>query len=95
MANDTTLEKKVAEKVLEPLEQEQSWSEDEKTFRIRLKKAPGWKLVSIVFSKRALRKLLSDPHRDIKLEYLRRDITRQARWRREYRYPHQLVVETA
>lgn len=91
---ETTLEKELAGKVLEPLEQEH-WSEDERTIRIRLKKEPGRKLSSVIFSKRALRKLFSDPNREVKVEYLRRDIARQARARREYRYPRQLALEIA
>jgi hypothetical protein len=92
-AIDTTQEMKVAEKVLEPLEHEH-WSEDDKFIRIRIRKGPGSRLASVIFSKLALRRLISDPDRDVKVEYLRRDIARQARWRREYRYPRQLVVET-
>jgi hypothetical protein len=90
---ETTQEMKVAEKVLEPLEHEH-WSEDDKFIRIRIRKGPGSRLASVIFSKLALRRLISDPNRDVKVEYLRRDIARQARWRREYRYPRQLVVET-
>jgi hypothetical protein len=92
MATETTLEMEVAEKLLEPIGQ-QTWTEDEKTIRFRIRN-PGWKLSSIIFSKRALRRLLSDPDREIKLEYLRRDIARQAKCRREYRYPRQLVLES-
>lgn len=93
MATETTLEMEVAEAVLEPLPQ-QTWTEDAETIRFRIRK-PGWKLSSVIFSKRALRKLLSDPNREVKLEYLRRDIARLARSRREYRYPHRLMLETA
>lgn len=93
MATETTLEMELAETLLQPL-LDQSWTEDAETIRFRIRK-PGWKLSSIIFSKRALRKLVSDPHREVKLEYLRRDIARQAGSRREYRYPHQLILEPA
>lgn len=93
-STETTLEKELADQVLAPLEHEQ-WCEDERTIRIRIKKEPGWKLSSFIFSKRALRKLFSDPNREVKLEYLRRDIARQARARREYRYPRQFALEIA
>ena len=91
---EMTLEKEIAGKVLEALEPEH-WMEDERFIRIRMKKIAGRKLCSVIFSKSALRKLFSDPDREIKLDYLRRDIARQARARREYRYPRQFAFDMA
>ena len=50
--------------------------------------APGLKLKSVVFRKESLRALQSDPAREVKLEYLARDIVRSARRRADYSYPH-------
>lgn len=61
-------------------------SDDSQTVRFRIRRA-GWKLATIVFSRRALRKLLSDPTREVKVEYLRRDILRSALRRACYSYP--------
>ena len=61
---------------------------DTVTFRVPPRE--GWRLHSVVFSRDALRKLLSDPARPVKIEYLRRDIARVATQREEYRYPHVL-----
>jgi len=60
--------------------------EDSHSVRFRVRQA-GWKLATIVFSKRALRKLLNDPTRDVKVEYLRRDILSSALRRVSYSYP--------
>ena len=60
--------------------------DDSHSVRFRVRQA-GWKLVTIVFSKRALRKLLNDPTREVKVEYLRRDILRSALSRVSYTYP--------
>ncbi len=63
-------------------------AEDDGTIRVRLRGTPGWKLSSIVFSREGLRRLHDDPNRDVKVEYLQKDIARAARSRKEYRYPH-------
>jgi hypothetical protein len=49
--------------------------------------APDLKLNSVVFRKESLRALQSDPAREVKLEYLARDIARSARRRTDYSYP--------
>ena len=46
------------------------------------------KLRSILLRRDALRRLLTDPARDVKIEYLKRDLVRAAMHRIEYRYPH-------
>lgn len=63
---------------------------DGETIRIRLQGANGWKLDRLVFSREGLRRLDADPDRNIKVEYLRRDILRSGPTRREYRYPRTL-----
>ena len=50
-------------------------------------RAYGMTLKTIVFSRESLRRLLDDPHREIKIEYLRRDLLAVAAKRGEFRYP--------
>lgn len=45
------------------------------------------KLRSILLRRDALRKLLTDPARSVKIEYLKRDLLRAAMHRLEFRYP--------
>ena len=45
------------------------------------------KLRTIVFSRASLRRLLDDPARDVKVEYLKRDLLASAGRLREFRYP--------
>ena len=52
----------------------------------------GWKLERVIFSRSALQKLLSDPQRRIKGEYLAHDIKRSAARRKSYVYPYRLRV---
>ncbi|HUF16744.1 MAG TPA: hypothetical protein VMS12_01730 [Thermoanaerobaculia bacterium] len=69
---------------------EESVSTDGETISFAVARRPGWKLVSIIFSRRALRSLVSDPEKATKLEYLRRDLVRATTLREEYRYPRSL-----
>jgi hypothetical protein len=46
------------------------------------------KLRSILLRRDALRRLLTDPARSVKIEYLKRDLLRAAFHRTEFRYPH-------
>ena len=50
-------------------------------------RAEGLKLRTIVFSRASLRRLLDDEARDVKTEYLQRDLLRSASRRSEFRYP--------
>ena len=50
-------------------------------------RAEGMKLQSIVLSRRSLRRLLNDPAREVKIEYLKRDLLQSVGARREFRYP--------
>lgn len=45
------------------------------------------KLRSILLRRDALRRLLTDPARSVKVEYLKRDLLRAAMHRLEFRYP--------
>ena len=45
------------------------------------------KLRSIVLSRASLRRLAKDPHREVKIEYLKRDLLDSAGRRVEFRYP--------
>src|SRR5688572_13486193 len=88
-----TIEYALAEQVVEALAPgvaAEAASEDGETIRFRLRGLPGWKLVSIVFSRAGLTRLSSDPDRGIKIEYLKKDIARAGKTRREYRYPRLL-----
>lgn len=66
-------------------------SEDKDVICYRVRRGFGWKLSKVVFSKASLRKLATDPQRDVKIEYLRRDIVNSASRRLEYRYPRTLA----
>ena len=46
------------------------------------------KLRTILLRRDALRRLLTDPARSVKIEYLKRDLLRAAFHRTEFRYPH-------
>ena len=60
--------------------------DDEETLRYSVS-AAGLKLRLVVFRKESLRTLQSDPAREVKLEYLGRDIARSAKRRAYYLYP--------
>ena len=67
------------------------YSEDKEFIRYRVRRGFGWKLAFVTFAKASLLKLARDPKRDIKIEYLRRDIVNTADRRLEYRYPRNLA----
>ncbi|HUR81117.1 MAG TPA: hypothetical protein VM733_10140 [Thermoanaerobaculia bacterium] len=50
-------------------------------------RAEGMKLKTIVFSRESLQRLAEDPQRDVKVEYLKRDLMAAAAARGEFRYP--------
>ena len=54
-------------------------------------RSEGMKLRTIVMSRASLRKLIEDPNRDVKVEYLQRDLLQAAAFRSEYRYPRPVV----
>lgn len=61
-------------------------SPEKQTIRYSLR-AEGVKLQTIVLSRRSLRKLIGDPLRAVKIEYLQRDLLESATRRNEFRYP--------
>lgn len=52
----------------------------------------GIKLKTIILSRRSLRKLIDDPARDVKIEYLQRDLLQNAPHRAEFCYPRPHVA---
>ncbi|HSP34454.1 MAG TPA: hypothetical protein VLU46_09070 [Thermoanaerobaculia bacterium] len=55
--------------------------------------ADGLKLRSVVLDRESLRRLHCDPARDVKIEYLQRDLATSAGRRAEFRYPrHSRIV---
>lgn len=60
--------------------------EDDERIRFFIRRT-GWKLSSVVLSKKALRNLDQDLERDVKIAYLQRDILRASTLRVSYRYP--------
>lgn len=54
-------------------------------------RADGLRLRTIVLNRASLRRLIDDPARDVKVEYLRRDLIESAARRSEFRYPRPLV----
>jgi hypothetical protein len=59
--------------------------------RFRIHKRFGWRLASVVLGRGALRKLLGDPQREVKVDFLRRELLRALTSRREFRYPRPLT----
>lgn len=54
-------------------------------------RAEGMRLRTIVLSRPSLRRLIEDPAREVKVEYLQRDLIRSAEHRSEFRYPRPVV----
>ena len=67
-------------------------SDDAESLRFAVS-GDGLKLRSIVLDRESLRRLNADPARDIKVEYLQRDLATSAGRRAEFRYPrHSRIV---
>jgi hypothetical protein len=54
-------------------------------------RADGMRLRTIVFRRASLRRLMDDPARDVKVDYLRRELEQAATQRSEFRYPRPLL----
>jgi hypothetical protein len=54
-------------------------------------RADGMKLRTIVLKRASLRRLIDDPARDVKVEYLQRELMDAASHRAEFRYPRPLM----
>jgi hypothetical protein len=65
--------------------------DDQETLRYSVA-AAGFKLRLIVFRKESLRTLQNDPAREIKIEYLARDIVRSGKRRFDYIYPRTIRI---
>lgn len=54
-------------------------------------RAEGMRLRTIVFRRASLRRLMDDPAREVKVDYLRRELEQAATQRSEFRYPRPLL----
>jgi len=61
-------------------------SPEKNTIRFSLR-AGGLKLRTVVLSRKSLRRLIDDPARSVKVEYLQRDLLESVTRRKEFRYP--------
>lgn len=89
MATGTTQELRVAEEIVSVLPAGSFMrvcmdATDAIRFAVR---SNGLKLRSIVLCRASLRRLMQDPARDVKIEYLQRDLANSATRRGEFRYP--------
>lgn len=64
-------------------------SDDRDTIRFAVRSA-GLRLREVILSRTSLRKLHIDPLRDVKIEYLQRDLARNAARRASFQYPRQI-----
>jgi hypothetical protein len=89
-------ETRIAEQILSvlPAGVARAVSEDRGLLRYCVR-AEGLKLKTIVLSRASLRKLIEDPAREVKIEYLRRDLERSAARRAEFRYPRASRIAAA
>jgi hypothetical protein len=69
-----------------PVEVARLCSDDRQSIRYAVR-AEGLRLRSIVLSRASLRRLLGDENREVKIEYLRRELGQYANQRSEFRYP--------
>lgn len=69
-----------------------SW--DRETIRYSVR-AVGLKLRTIVLSRESLRRLIDDPVREVKIEYLQRDLMQSAGSRSEFQYPRPHLTPAA
>lgn len=91
LANHGTVEWALAKELVEGLGPETvETGEDRDHILVRIRKR-GWRLTKLIFSKASLRRLASDQQRDVKIEYLERDIARLAPRRATYAYPRRLA----
>ena len=81
-------ESRIAEEIVSvlPAGVARACSPEKNTIRYTVR-AAGMKLQTIVLSRASLRRLIDDPAREIKLEYLRRDLLLSASTRKEFSYP--------
>jgi len=89
MATGTIHEMRVAEEIVSVLPGGSFMrvcSDERDAIRFAVR-ASGLKLRSVILSRASLRRLIEDPARDVKIEYLQRDLLRSAKRRGEFNYP--------
>jgi hypothetical protein len=89
MATGTIHELRVAEEIVSVLPGGSFMrvcSDERDTIRYAVR-SQGIKLRTVVLSRASLRRLIDDPARAVKIEYLQRDLLRSAARRGEFRYP--------
>lgn len=81
-------ESRIAEEIVSvlPADIVRACSPEKSTLRYSVR-ADGMKLKTIRFSRASLRRLADDPQRDVKIEYLKRDLLASAARRSEFAYP--------
>lgn len=52
----------------------------------------GWQVQRVILARESLEKLDGDPSRDVKIEYLKRELANAARTRRVWTYPRTLAL---
>src|SRR5947207_9395971 len=89
MDTGTIYEMRVAEEIVSVLPAGSTMrvcSEERDSIRFAVR-SNDLKLRSIVLSRASLRRLIDDPARGVKIEYLQRDLLRSAKRRNEFSYP--------
>jgi hypothetical protein len=81
-------ETRIAEEIVSifPAGVARACSADHDTIRFVVRDA-ALKLRTIILNRASLRRLINDPLRDVKIEYLQRDLAASAARRAEFRYP--------
>jgi hypothetical protein len=81
-------ESRIAEEIVSvlPAGVARACSPERNTIRYAVR-GEGMKLQTIVLNRASLRRLASDPQREVKIEYLKRDLLQSASRRGEFRYP--------
>ena len=81
-------ESRIAEEIVSvlPADIVRACSPEKHTIRYSVR-ADGMKLKTIVFNRESLRRLMDDPQRNVKVEYLQRDLLASAARRSDFRYP--------
>ena len=89
MATGTIQELRVAEEIVSvlPAGSFMRVCSDERDAIRYAVRAKDLKLRLVVFCRASLRRLIDDPAREVKIEYLQRDLAGSARRRGEFRYP--------
>lgn len=88
-------ENRIAEEIVRvlPAGVARAVSHDRDSIRFTVR-AEGLKLRDIVFRRDSLRRLIEDPARNVKIEYLQRDLLANAQCRGEFRYPRENRIAT-